>query len=133
MQNEEYYLLLKKIQKTTDQDEIDKYENLISKDMYCAYQYAVHTKKRFLKGEKEISKSASLSFLYAKEIIRDRFLEGEREIFKDINMCYDYVTNVVKKPINEVHVELLNSKLEKKYADFLINNGHKELVLEYLI
>ena len=133
MTNEEFFFILKKINSSSDSKEIEKYEKIISSDMYCSFQYAKLLNSRFEKGEKTISKSAKLSLLYAKEILENRFLEGEKEIFQNIDLTYEYIINLVKKPIQEVHVKLLNSKWRKDYIIFLNENGYEDMTLEYLI
>lgn len=133
MTNEEYSLIIKKILNLNSKEEIDKYEELISKDMYCSFQYAKFLNKRFEKGEEAISKSSKLSFLYAKEIIKDRFIEGENEIFSNIDITYEYIVHFLKKPIEKAHIRLLNSRLQKDYIEFLNKNNYEDLTLEYLI
>jgi hypothetical protein len=133
MTDEEFFLLLKKIKTTSDFDEIHKYEDMIAKDMYCSFQYAKSLNRRFEKGEKTISQSSKLSFLYAKEILKERFTDGEQEIFSNIDLTYEYVTSFIKKPIEEVHIKLLNSKWQKDYLIFLNENGYEDMTLEYLI
>lgn len=71
---------------------------LICLNCFLSYNYACKNKKPFPLGEPEIAKSAHLSFLYARDILKDKFELAEPAIAKDAQYSYMYAIEILKEP-----------------------------------
>jgi hypothetical protein len=65
-------------------------------DPVWAYQIAADSGKRFLPGEKAISRHPEMAYQYAKNIIRGRWPEGEAAIKRDPFKAYYYAKDTLK-------------------------------------
>jgi len=101
---------------------------------YSTYLYLKYNPDQWsLHYENIISREAEASYFYALELIKGRWEKGEKSICKDLSFSYLYAINVLKGPFSLAHNKLLRSHYNNKYIKFLIKNGYKDLVLEYLI
>ena len=93
-------------------------EEAISKDASASLGYARDvTKERFILGEEAISKDANCTLGYAKEVIRGRFELGEEAISKIAAFAFEYANDIIKGRFELGELAISSSKeLSLKYA-----------------
>lgn len=110
----------------------DEAEDLIATDKYYSYLYAKDilnrdnppVPNRFVKGESEMAKDATVAFSYASVVLKRRFREGESAIIADKRSIIPYVRAVIIGTWHEAE-ETINrfDHLSKEYANILIERG----------
>jgi len=100
---------------------------------YSTYLYLKYNPDRWsLRKENVISRDPEASYFYALEVIKGRWEKGENGISKDLFYSYLYANNVLRGPFYLIHNRLID-EIGDAYIKSLIDNGYRDLVLEYLI